>query len=44
MKDFGYLKDDLPFASHFSERAFSNEYGQQYIKQKLNERYSRKYY
>ncbi|KJG59681.1 RecX family transcriptional regulator [Photobacterium kishitanii] len=35
MKDFGYLKDDLPFALHFSERAFSNEYGQQYIKQKL---------
>ncbi|SMY33953.1 Regulatory protein RecX [Photobacterium malacitanum] len=35
MKDFGYLKDDLPFALHFSDRAFSNEYGQQYIKQKL---------
>lgn len=35
MKDFGYVKEDLQFALHFSEMAFSNEHGQQYIKQKL---------
>ncbi|HIF9080913.1 TPA: RecX family transcriptional regulator [Photobacterium damselae] len=38
MKGYGYLKEDLPFAIHFCETSYANEYGKRYMIEKLKQK------